>query len=46
MIRSEETDGDTRFTAVESLGRLARRSFDRQEQPIEAALAWLDKHGH
>ena len=46
LIRSPETDGDTRFTAVQSLGRLARRRFDKQEDPARAAIRWLDGQGH
>jgi len=44
LIRSQATNDDTRFTAAQSLGRLVRRRFDRQEDPTAAALVWLDKH--
>jgi HEAT repeat protein len=43
LIRAEDTDGDTRFTAVQSLGRLAKRRFDNQEDPVGAAIVWLDE---
>jgi len=46
LIRSNATDEDTRFTAVQSLGRLARQHFDRRDEPVAAALEWLDKRGH
>jgi hypothetical protein len=44
VIRNEATDGDTRWTAVESLGRIVHRRFLNQAQPVQAALEWLDKH--
>ena len=44
LIRDDATDSDTRWTAVESLGRIARRRFLDQAQPVQAALEWLDKH--
>jgi HEAT repeat protein len=44
VIRDHAQDGDTRWTAVEALGRLVRRRFDRQPNPLEAAEAWLDSH--
>ena len=45
IIRDPKADGDTRWTAAESLGRIVRRRFERQPDAIEAAIAWLDKHG-
>jgi hypothetical protein len=42
LIRDNNTDADTRRTAVESLGRIVRRRFLRQDDPIQAALAWLE----
>ena len=45
-IRDSETDGDTRFTAIQSLGQIARRRFDRQPEPEAAALEWLEAHGY
>ena len=44
LIRNETTDKDTQWTAVESLGRIVRRRFLNQAQPVQAALEWLDKH--
>lgn len=45
-IRNDETDGDTRFTAIQSLGQIARRRFDRRPEPEAAALEWLNAHGY
>ncbi|MEH1055987.1 HEAT repeat domain-containing protein [Micromonospora sp. CPCC 206171] len=45
LIRSDNTDGDTRDCAVESLGKIVRRRFHKQDDPVAAATAWLDKHG-
>jgi len=44
IIRDESADGDTRWTAVESLGKIVRRRFLKQDRPIEAASKWLSKH--
>jgi hypothetical protein len=44
IIRDEATDGDERWTAVESLGKIVRRRFLKQSSPIEVALDWLKKH--
>jgi hypothetical protein len=44
LIRNDATDNDTRWTAVESLGRIVRRRFLNEAQPVQAALEWLDKH--
>jgi HEAT repeat protein len=44
LIRSEDADGDTRFTAALGLGRLVGRRFDRQDDALSAAIDWLDKH--
>lgn len=44
IIRDEMADSDTRWTAVESLGRIVRRRFLKQSSPIEAAVDWLKKH--
>ncbi len=46
MIRDPETDGDTRFTAIQSLGQIAGRRFVRESEPEAAALHWLDANGH
>jgi HEAT repeat protein len=45
-IRDPDTDGDTRFTAIQSLGQIARRRFDRSAEPEAAAVEWLDAHGY
>ena len=44
VLRDATTDGDTRHAAAEALGKIVRRRFDKQQDPIEAALAWLDAH--
>ncbi len=44
VIRDANADGDTRWTAVEGLGLLVRKRFLKQEDPISAAMAWLDSH--
>ena len=44
IIRDEAADGDTRHAAVESLGSIVRKRFLRQEDPLRAAIAWLDAH--
>jgi hypothetical protein len=44
VIRDEAADGDTRWTAVESLGLIVRKRFLKQGNPIHAAMAWLDSH--
>ena len=43
LIRDESTDGDTRFTAAQTLGSTVGKRFDR-ERTVEDALAWLDRH--
>ena len=44
LIRDAATDGDTRWTAVESLGRIVRRRFVKESDPVKAAIEWLAKH--
>jgi hypothetical protein len=44
LIRNDATDNDTRWTAVESLGRIVHRRFLNQAEPVQAALEWLDKN--
>jgi HEAT repeats len=46
MIRNTDTDGDTRRTAVESLGRIVRQRFVDRAEPVQAALEWLEQHEH
>ena len=41
IIEDETADGDTRWTAVESLGKIVRRRFLSQADPIQAALEWI-----
>jgi hypothetical protein len=45
FVRDWDGDGDTRWTAIQSLEKIARRRFDREEDPQQAAIAWLDSHG-
>ena len=44
IISNTEEDGDTRCTAIESLGRIVRRRFLKQGDPEQAAKDWLAKH--
>jgi HEAT repeat protein len=44
IIRDEAQDADTSWTAVESLGIIVRKRFLHQEDPVQAARAWLEKH--
>ncbi len=44
LIRNDAIDNDTRWTATESLGRIVRRRFLNQPQPVQAALTWLVKN--
>jgi HEAT repeat protein len=43
LIEDEATDGDTRWMAVEGLGKVVRRRFLEQPDPIAAALEWIAK---
>jgi HEAT repeat protein len=43
VIRNPEIDGDTRHTAVESLGRIVRKRFLKEADPIQSAIDWLQK---
>lgn len=45
VIRDPRTDGDTRSGAVDALGQIVHRRFDRQADALDAALSWLDSHG-
>lgn len=42
IVRDENADGDTRWTAVESLGQIVRERFLKHDDPVRAALDWLD----
>ncbi|HMF13251.1 MAG TPA: HEAT repeat domain-containing protein [Gemmataceae bacterium] len=44
IIRDAATDGDTKWTAVESLGLIVRKRFLKQENPVQSAMAWLASH--
>ena len=44
IISNDQEDGDTRWTAVESLGVVVRRRFMDQSDPLQSALDWLAKH--
>lgn len=44
LLRNEKADGDSRWNAMESLGRIVRRRFDKEPEPIAAAIDWLDAH--
>ena len=41
LIEDEDVDGDTRWTAVESLGRIVRRRFLGKHDPVAAAKDWI-----
>ena len=41
LVEDEATDGDTRWTAVESLGKVVRRRFLAQPDPVAAARDWI-----
>jgi hypothetical protein len=45
IIHDESADGDTRHTAAESLGRIVRRNFLKQPDPIAAAKSWSSARG-
>lgn len=44
MVRDPAVDGDTRHLAAQVLGQVVRRRFDKQPDPVAAAVAWLDAH--
>jgi len=44
IVRDEAADCDTRWTAVESLGRIVGRRFLAQPNPVAAALEWLARN--
>ena len=45
IIKDATADGDTRHTAVESLGRIVRRRFLNETDPVAAAMKWLEEKG-
>ena len=46
FIFDPATDGDTRWTAIESLGKIVRKRFLKKEDPELAARVWLQKNGY
>ncbi len=46
IIRQPGVDGDTQWTAIESLGSVVHRKFTDKPNVVEAALEWLSSHGH
>jgi hypothetical protein len=44
MLRDPRTDGDTRWQLADALGRIVRRRFDKKDDPVGAAVEWLDAH--
>lgn len=42
IVEDESADGDTRWCAVEALGKIVRRRFLSQGDPIRAALDWIE----
>jgi HEAT repeat protein len=46
LIRDPDADGDTRTSGIDALGQIARKRFRRQSEPADAAIRWLDEHGH
>jgi len=44
IIRDPATNGDTKWTAVESLGLIVRKRFLKQDNPVQAAITWIDSH--
>lgn len=45
IIRDDSIDGDTRHTATDSLGKIARKRFTSNDEPIGPAVEWLSKKG-
>jgi HEAT repeat protein len=47
ILRDTTADGDTRWTAGESVGRIVRRRFGKSGGSVtDEAIAWLDAHPH
>lgn len=46
IIRDPNVDGDTQWTAVESLAEIVRRRFLEEPEPVDAAQEWLEIHGY
>ena len=45
VVRNSAMDNDSRWLAMQNLGRLVRRRFDKGTDPMDAAIQWLDGHG-
>ena len=44
IVKDVDADGDTRHLAAGCLGRIVRKRFDEQADPIGAAIKWLEGH--
>src|SRR4051812_30213243 len=44
IVKDVKADGDTRHLAACVLGRIVRKRFDKQADPIDAVIKWLDGH--
>jgi hypothetical protein len=44
LIRNSEIDSDTPWAAMQSLGQIVRKRFDKKADPMAAAQEWLMKH--
>jgi HEAT repeat protein len=44
IVKNIDDDGETRHLAACSLGRIVRKRFGKQADPIAAAIEWLDRH--
>jgi hypothetical protein len=46
LVRDMALDRDSRWGAVAALGKVVRKRFDKQPDPIAAAIDWLNSKGH
>lgn len=46
FLRDTSANVDSRYVAAESLGKIVRKRFDKNSDPIAEALIWLEKHDH
>lgn len=44
LICDPKVDQDTQWIAIESLGRIVKRRFLTQADPVASALEWIAKH--
>jgi HEAT repeat protein len=44
VLLDSKADGDTKYTAVESIGKITRNNFIKHKNPTEIALEWLRKN--